>query len=318
VHNLRGGVVNPAALNLAGLWAKQGGRAGPTAAAAASAAGAGGCGAVLITVEWATPGVTTVTLTRHTPDGVGTVVRGSPITLSAGRALAWDTEAPLNTAVTYTVSSDQSNNTATTGPVTLTTTAWGCLSDPLTPGNDIALAPFSSLTPDCASDAGVAFVAMSDETYEARSGVFPIIGTRRPRTVTQTRADLTATLTLASKTLTDRAALDTLLSTGHDLLLRLSTVDYGWAVDTYAAGHIAVGKVVSARPRTARMLLPQRLWTLAFARVDAPASTASTLVGSNGVAGPGASWGDLLASGDTWGALLAAGRTWADVAAGRF
>lgn len=317
---VRGLVVNsPARLGWARDRPYQSGAGGPlvvaTAAADVSAAvSARTCGAVLIEVSWGTPGVSSVTLTRITPDGAETVVRGSPVQLSAGMAMFWDVEAPFNTPVTYRVSSEQSTNTATSDPVTVVGTGWGCLSDPYGSRTDVPLTTFTATTPDCADDSGVAFVAFGDEDYGSTSGVFDIIDAARPRTVSQTRHDLDSTLQLVSKTLDDRQDLLTLLSTGRDLLLRLTSTAYGWATDTYAAGWVTVGDVAVARGQTARMALSWREWKLPIRRVDAPGELVASPLGSNGIVGGGNTWADLVNAGMTWQQVSA--YTWADLIRG--
>jgi hypothetical protein len=295
----------------------QTGRQGPTATATAYTGG--GCGVAQVAVYWLSSGVTSVSLARVLPDGTSETVRNSPVVLSDGWAVFYDTEAPLNTPVSYVATSDQSpGNSATSAPLTLTVTGQGCLGDPEDPTLDVALAAFTATDPACDPAEGVALQGFDAEKFEARSGVFPIIGARRPRTVAQTRADASSTVRLVSRQLADHDAVDDLLAEGRDLALRLSTTGYGWATRRYGAGWMAVGDATAARLGSPDMTRAQRLWALPYDTVDAPADTQTGRTLSNGVAVNGATFADLAATYATFAALAAAGLTYLTVAEGGF
>lgn len=273
----------------------------------------------VIVIDWSgIPGVDEVNVYRVTPDGVRTLVRGSPALLSGGFAVFWDTEAPLNTVIYYVVTSPDSTLVLTTNSTTLTETAYGWLRDPVHPSNDIHL---TSFTPGgtghpCSSATAIGFKSLADEDYDDATGVFNIINASRPVTVAQLRKDLTSNLALVTRQLTDRALLLTLLSQGSNLLLQFANTTYGWATDTYASDYITVANVKSARPPSTHMTTAEREWSLPIQASDPPANDSTGHLGGNAVGVPGATWADLLASGQTWAAHLATGNTWMMTAEG--
>jgi len=297
-------------------WSAGGGDGhAPTVTVTSVVSGAQGC--VLVVIEWIAPGVTSVTLTRVHPDGTTYEVRNSPVVLTDGTAVFWDCEAPLNTDVYYIASSAQSTLTITTSTVNVVETEYGWLRDPLNPSVDVHLIDNTSADdPACDGESAVVFSALDTEAYESRTGVFSIVGAARPRTVSGVRGDVTSTLTLVSRQLADRAALSLLLASGRDLLLQLSTVDYGWATETDASDYITVGNVRSGRVNGVDMRQPSRVWQLPFSVVNAPADVSDGTVGSNNVGAVGARWDDLTASGLTWSQLAAEGVSWTEVSQG--
>lgn len=269
-------------------------------------------GSVTLTLDFTSSPTATgfsvpVSLTRTTPDGVVTAVRGSPAYLAAGLALFVDTEIPANTLVTYTAQAPLVTGTVLTlTGVTVTGTGQqlgGFLKDPISGVNDLTLIPVTPLRTGCETVTGIGLLSISEYTYATASGVFDIIGDPRPRIISQVRKDARGTISLQTTQLSDITALKKLLATGRPLLLQLSTA-FGWAIDRYGSDYIQVGDVSEGRLELPDLRHTQRIWTLPFTLVYAPENSPTLQYGGNNTGLRGASWQTLKDAGTTWSILV--------------
>jgi hypothetical protein len=244
---------------------------------------------------------------RVYPDGTQTEVLGSPAYLSGGLAVFWDTVLPLDTAIFYRATSDDSATTLTSNTITVTGTGQGWLKDPAQPVNDILL----DVCPDrtCPNTStGVSFQSLGQGQFASASGVFPQIDAARPRTVAQLRKARTSTLALLSHSLDDGLAVEDILASGRNLALQLAA-RYGWAPRLWNIDYIAVGDVNEDRPNVSNQTYVQRSWAIPFAVARAP-FVATHQSGGNGIGVNGATYGDATATGRTYTQRTATGNTY--------
>jgi hypothetical protein len=265
-------------------------------------------GSVTVTLDYTSVSAATgfgvcVSLTRTTPDGVVTAVRGSPALLSSAVATFVDTEMPINTLITYTSIAPCVTGTVLTLTGVIVTgsgqTLSGFLKDPISGVNDIPLVPLTALRTGCETVTGIGLTGFDAETLDTASGVFPIIGDPRPRTIAQVRKDISSTLYLATTQHSDILSLRRLLATGRVLCLQLNTA-LGWALDRYGTDYIIIDDVVLSRVDSPDMRHTQRYVTLPFHVVYAPANFPILQYGGNNTGLRGASWGKIKAAGTLW------------------
>lgn len=221
--------------------------------------------------------------------------------LSNGRAYLYDTEVPLDTPVWYRLDTDQDVSATfdDDGSITIASSGGIWLKDPVRPANDVFITtPASASDPSCDAATGIYFVGLEASSYQAASGRFPVEASPYPVVAARSRRGLTSSLVLATRQLTDRDRLRTLLASGGILLLQTPP---SWG---YGDMYIDVGDVQEARlARDHRK--PPRQFTLPFVQVARPGGL------SYGV--DAARWKDLCDVFATWGAVEAAGKTWLDV-----
>lgn len=256
---------------------------------------------VLLVVDYtSSPTVTGVTLTRTTPDGTVTAVRGSPAVLSAGYAVFWDDEAPIGVALTYTATGSP-GSVVLTASATITgtgVTLAGYLKDPLQPTLDVPLGNVVALR-GCDATTGVGVLSFDDDGYENASGIFDVVDYAKPRHIAQARKSQRGRIRLLTEQHTDIQRLRAILASGRTLFMQLPTT-LGWALDTYGSDYIAVEDVLSARIGSADMRHTQRMWDIPFRVVDRPVDLLSGQLGGSLVGVDGATWGDLRDSGLHW------------------
>lgn len=209
----------------------------------------------------------------------------------------------------------------TSTPVTLATAPDGWIRDPYTPATSVRLDNCATHTFECLdADRFVFFQGFDEEGYDSNTGVFKVLDAERPVTVAQVRQDLTTTMRVVSTTLADIPALRALFRPGRDLVVSVPT-EYGWGIDAYGTDWATVSDVTASRLNRRDMRKPQRLWSLPLAVTD-PQDTldayGSGSTGSNRIPVPGATLGDMKATGLTYGQLKAAGRRYIDWAQGVF
>lgn len=256
---------------------------------------------------------------RVYPDGSEAELLGSPVYVSDGLAVLWDTLLPLDVPIFYRARTDLSTIILTSNTIILTGTGdtQGWLKDPAEPVNDIALrtcpGPVCPLDVDN-DDTSVSFLRLGQSQFASASGVFPIINAARPRTVAMTRKARTETLGILSHTLTAEAKVEDILASGRNLWLVLQR-KYGWAYRQWGGDYIAVGDVTEERPPSANMTRPHRAWGLPFSLGRAP-FVPTGLSGGNGVGVNGATYGDATATGRTYADRTATGNTYLDSSRG--
>lgn len=264
-----------------------------------------------------TPGE--MNLYRQTPDGVQTEVRGSPSALSDGQAVFYDTEVPLETAVTYVMTSPY----VTGGPfvsnsVTVTGTGYGWLGDPLQPTLDLQLVDDNPGNSGCNDANAIVLSALSDdELYTNGSALFDVTDKARPRNVARQRKAPKTQLVLVAKTLDAIRSVKTLLQSGRVLVLRLRpSRGLGWAYETYGVDSIAVGDVHLLRVNTEARSRPARGFELDVAVATPQADVNENLWMGNNIGVTTYTVGDLTAAGFTVTGLAATGDTVLDLAQG--
>lgn len=265
-----------------------------------------------------------VRLYRVTPDGAQTEVRGSPgftqpATAAADTATAtfFDNEAPFDTVVTYILRSNCGTTTEfTSSPVTLLSNGNGWLRDPENASNNIMITFGNRAFDECTSTREVTLLTWQPRVRTNASGVFPIINSQRPNTVAMARKRYASAFELASKTLTDVDAIDTLLAPGTVLLASLPAA-YGFG-RPYNSDYITIGDVTEGQIVTDDYQNPFRGWEVPFELSYAPADTNAGGTGGNGIGAPGATYGDLRQSalGTTYLTLRTSGETYLQVAQG--
>lgn len=255
-------------------------------------------------------------------DGVYSEVRGSPLntnqqTAAAASATAtlWDNEGPFDVSTTYSLrSACTDTDLVTSTPVTLTAD-FGWLRDPTDPTRNIPLSEYAVYDP-CEETDVVVFSGLGDPNYPTASGVFDIIGSQRPTTVSQTRKNYASSLALTSFSTDDLVDLEDLYAPGTILALSLP-VEYGWAMRTSGTDYITIGDIEQAHVGRDQRVTA-RLWSMPFRLSDAPPDPSEPGTGGNGIGGGGATYDDLAASalGLTYNSLTASGQTYDQVAAG--
>lgn len=246
---------------------------------------------------------------RVYPDGTRALLRGSPFLFSANNAVFYDTEAPLNTAVSYQAQACSASSFISSSSVIIESGEDGWLKDPLRPYRDLKLDNCSVHSPQCLStDANVFFQRLGVETYASASGVFPTVDAARGIVVGQTRKDQESSLGIASRKLSDITRVRDLLSPGTQNLLQLPT-RYGWGITTWGTDYIQVFDDTSQRLGD-DMGKPYRLWTLPFTAENAPADVNSGGTGGGTIGVPGKLYRDSTATGRTYAQSTALGRTY--------
>lgn len=249
---------------------------------------------------------------RVYPDATETELLGSPVYTSAGYATLWDTVLPLDVPVYYRAISDYSTTILTSNTITVTGSGRGWLKDPAEPVNDLLLV---DTCPDRAcpldvdnADTSVSFLRLGQASFATASGLFPIIGAARSRSVTQIRKARESSVALLSHTLEAGARVEDILASGRNLFLQLAS-RYGWGYRTWGSDYIDVREATEDRPPSADMKWPHRAWALPFA-LARPPYVRSGRVGGNGVGVSGATYGDATATGRTYAQRTATGNTY--------
>jgi hypothetical protein len=236
-----------------------------------------------------------------TTDLVDTFGTWTMARVSGGRAVFYDTELPLDTAVYYRADSSQALTTAsaTAGPVTIASDGDIWLKDPIRPAHDVRITlAATALEAACDPTRGVYFVGFGESSYASKSGRFTVEDSPYPIISGRPRQALSTSMVLVTRMLADRDAVRTLLSTG-DVLLLQTPPDWG-----YGDMYVDVGDASEARlARDHRK--PYRQWQLPIVQTDQPPGL------QFGV--DAARWLDTCDVYATWGAVKAAGKTWLDV-----
>lgn len=257
---------------------------------------------------------------------------GDYILLSCSHATFWDTEAPLDTPVTYTTEAlngpctpnpvtclDCIPVTATSGSVTVASGGSFFLGDPVRPCHDqaVPLCIVNPVDPNCIPGRGIFFANMAEESEQPNSITVNPTNARRPLSITRERRDIESTLTLVTRTFVDRDAVKLLAQPGSPLLWR-GPQAYGIA-DTY----MDVGTLTVSRGVANHKIQP-RVVSLPFVTEDRPAGPTLGLCGIQvqDLCDVHDTWDEMTTAGFTWEGLLAGqgggvftGRIWDDVLA---
>ncbi len=255
-------------------------------------------------------------------DGVRTQVSGSPFGTNAGTAAAnsatatlWDGAAPLDTTMSYELTSDCSSTTvASSADVTLDSDGSGWLRDPSDPTLNLRI-EMDGFFDDCIDQDRIVFGGPGNPEYSNASGVFDLVDNPRPNTVSMLRKRYASSLTLTSFSLDDVLNLEDIFASGRVLLLSLPA-DYGWAIREGGTDYITCGDITQEYLGVDQRVVA-RTWTIPF-RLSNPPAVLPGGDGGNGIGGGGATYDDLAASviGTTYNSLTASGFTYDQIAAG--
>jgi hypothetical protein len=270
-------------------------------------------GYVMITVNFSgDTGVTYGGAVRIEPDGTQTPVRvntapdptGNFMLLNGGTAILYDTEAPMDVALTYKAVEPSGVYTATTSTITLNSEGTLWLKDPVYPAHDVRifLDPPAGL-PECNPGDGIFWRTKNGDVYTTQTNNVIVNNSSLPVPLVRKRLAAASQLSLVTRTYDDRDLLIALFAPGTILLLE-TPAKYGVPRRYVSLGDVQINPVSR---------VGSRQWSTAespYQTVDRPAGA------SFGVAG--ARWGDLC-SGPyaTFGAATTAGITWAGVVSGQ-
>lgn len=262
-------------------------------------------GQVYLETNWAdTPSVTFVRILRiRTDTGEATVVRanvstdssGTYMELSAGVAILYDAEAPMDVALHYRVDGLGSALTYTTADLILPDgTFW--LKDPRRPAANIAIGLRGAQDPGCVGQLSTFFGNMGIEEHPGQGGTSSVLNRKNPVPVSRLRAGISSTLTLITRTFTDRDNLIRLAAPGEPLLLQ-APAPYGIS-DRYlhVPGSLSISRLSPDHRRQWRVA------TIPHYEVDRPAGLSYGAQGSR--------WRDMCLPYATYNAAKTANVRW--------
>ncbi len=220
---------------------------------------------------------------------------------SNGLFVLYDTEMPLDVAVTYRLDTAKTLATAFDDSSSVIVLSGGAiwLKDPIRPAHDLQITvPTNATDPACDPATGIYFVGFEGSSYATAAGRFPVEASEFPAVSVKRRKSFTSSMVLVTRQLTDRDRLRRLLSSGGPLFLQTPS---SWG---YGDIYIDVADVEENRlSRDHRV--PWRQWTLPFVQVAQPGGLQYGVDGARSL--------DLCDVYATWGAINAAGKTWLDV-----
>lgn len=187
---------------------------------------------------------------------------------------------------------------ATSGTVSVTSQGACQLKDPLRPGLNVRVDFCFDPNPLCTPTAGVFFQSLDVEQQAANSATFNINNQAAPVVVSKTRSALTSTLTLVSRTFSDRDRLNALLAAGSPLLFQVPS-GYGVTDQFMSVATTSVARVLPDHR------FPIRVFSLPYAQTISPGGLMQGTVGAR--------WQDTCNQYATWAAVNAAGLTWVQV-----
>lgn len=216
-------------------------------------------------------------------------------------AVVWDTEAPLETNLTYRVEGLVTGLTTTTGTINIDNNGSSYLKDPLQPCHDVRVATCID-DPDCVdSVVGAFYLGHRPDEYENHSVNLLPVNARRPVTVSRQRQDAQSTLGIGTQLCADSEAMVDLTKPGTPLLFQAlpeyCIEDRYMSLGTHEVSRLGVDQ-----------RLEVRIHTIPYAVVDRPVGP--------GKAPCGVRWNDLCDEFETWDALAAEGLTWNDLLLG--
>jgi len=252
-----------------------------------------------------------VTVVRVHPDGTEHTVRGGYrfVTFTVTRDyFLFDTEAPLDTPVTYrafedVVGLDPSSNVITGGPVTITSDGYQWFKDPARPWANIRVDLCTELGGPCASIADpVSLLRLGNKTRASDANIIPVLDRELPADIWARRKGIVSSLTFLTRSLTAIDSVYDLFTSGGPLLLQFQA-EFGWDDAYWQPGELTEEYTGSADQR-----LPYRRWTVPIVQVDRP-SPASAAQGT-----ACANWCIIEDTYATSQDLADTGLTWLDVA----
>jgi hypothetical protein len=146
----------------------------------------------------------------------------------------------------------------------------------------------------------VTVVDFSDEEFEDRSGIFPVVARTYPVAVTELRAGRKQTITVTVPDLYQADDLRNRLMSGETVFLHTPDTAGGCPIPSYYA---VIGNIRKSRQsKSARAT--RRYFELPLTEVAAPAST---------IVGTTITWADVIATYATWADVIAVEPTWSDL-----
>lgn len=240
-----------------------------------------GLSRVELDIQFATT-VSQVRVGRRDPSGFTTLIRqGDPFTVTSGRGLLYDYEAPLDVDISYTATqvTPPGNEVAASATIKLASDGHSWLKDPGLPSMNLRV--------------GVS--ALPTLTRAARGNALAVVGRAAPVVLTDIQSAPTGVVTLYSLTDTGRNGLLALMSRGSVLLLSTPAA-YG-----FGSQYIVLGEVTENRVG----LAPEasRTWDLPFTVVERPPGLSKPATTKN-------LWSDVRDFYGAWGTLTARGISW--------
>lgn len=244
---------------------------------------------------------------------------GDYLTVSCGHAIFWDTEVPLDRQVYYItegldapcISPDPGDPcvpcvpvTAQTPELTIGSDGKFRLKDPVRPCRDqvVPLCFDQVASVDCLPGSGIFFASMGAESFAANSLTLNPANAEFPIAMSRIRRSVASTLTLVTRTFTDRDALKLITKPGSPLLFQ-GPPQYG-IPDVY----MNVGEVDYERGLTDHRV-QTRVVDMPFVATARPPGPTQGVCGSR--------VGDLCDTYPTWQDMQDAGLTWDDLVRGR-
>jgi hypothetical protein len=172
------------------------------------------------------------------------------------------------------------------------------LKDPLRPGNNVRIDFGFDPNPLCIPAEGIFWQSLDVEQQGANAATFNVNNQPEPIVVSKVRSSVTSTLTLVSRTFTDRDRLVALLAPGSPLLFQAPD-EYGMPDRYLSVGADSYGRVLPDHR------IPIRVFSLPHAVVSSPGGPMQGTVGAR--------WQDTCTRYATWAAVNAAGLTWTQV-----
>jgi hypothetical protein len=218
-----------------------------------------------------------VTVVRIHPDATEHIVRGGyrfatfPVTLDY---FLTDSEAPLDTAVTYrafedVVGLDPSSNVVTGGPVTITSGGYNWLKDPGRPWANVRVDLCGELGGPCADLADpVSLLRLGSKGRASDANLIPVLDRELPADIWARRKGIVSSITFLTRTLDAIDSVYDLFTAGGPLLLQIQPL-FGWPDAYWQPGELTEVYTGSSDQR-----LPYRRWDVPLVQVDRPAPAA--------------------------------------------
>lgn len=232
---------------------------------------------------------TTVTASATAPANTVSV---QPLVTMSGTPAATTVASVGSIAVTNAAGS------ATSGAALLSSLGACQLKDPLRPGSNVRVDFTFDPNPLCTPTEGVFFQSLDVEQQAANAAVFNINNQANPLVVSKVRSSVTSTLTLVSRTFSDRDRLVTLLAPGSPLLFQAPD-EYGMPDRYLSVGADSISRVLPDHR------IPIRVFSLPHSVVSSPGGPMQGTVGAR--------WSDTCNRYATWAAVNGAGLTWTQV-----
>lgn len=250
-----------------------------------------------------------VTIVRVHPDGAEFLVRGGYRIVTFGPSFNYfliDTEAPLDTAVTYrafedVTGLDPSTTVVTGGPATIDSGGYQWFKDPSRPWANIRVDLCPQSMP-CTGTDDVSLLGLGDKTRSADANLVPVLDRKLPADVWARRKGITSSVSFLTRSLTAVSVVETLFAAGGPLFLQIQP-EFGWP-DAYWQPDDLTEAYTGSRDQR----VPFRRWAAPLTQIDQP----SPVSAAQGVVC--ATWCAIEAAYPTIQDLTDTGQSWLGVA----